>query len=174
MTKTKQAGAHKAPPRDEPDERLSPQYFLDLITEVGTLLATTYDRRSGLSRNQTRIVVTLLQRDGQTQTELANALQVHKVSVGLYINELKALGLVERRSHRSDRRAKCIFLTPLLHANKHLGAAHFSNIHNEAVAGIGTADYLNMLECMALMWKNLAALDRRDRAAAVQTGTSVD
>lgn len=168
MAKAKQAGAKKAPPEEQADERLSPQYFLNLITEVGSLLAAVYDRRSGLSRNQTRIIGSLLQRDGQTQTELANALQVHKVSIGIYVNELETLGLVERRSHPNDKRAKCIFLTPLLHAHKHLGVAHYSDIHNAAVAGIGKDEYLTMLDCIALMRSNLAVLDEHDRTSAAE------
>ncbi|HUD52636.1 MarR family winged helix-turn-helix transcriptional regulator [Parvibaculum sp.] len=151
------------PPEDSPENRLSPQYFLNLISEVGTLLAKIYDRRSGLSRSQTRIITSLLQRDGQTQTDLANELNIHKVSIGIYLNELEAIGLVERRSHPTDRRAKCIFLTPLLHAHKHLGLAHYADIHNDAIKGIGKTDYMTMLDCIALMRSNLIALDGKDR-----------
>lgn len=146
------------------DERLSPQIFFNLITEVGTLLATTYDRRSGLSRNQTHIITALLQRDGQTQTELANELGIHKVSIGIYVNELEEMKLVERRSHPNDGRAKCIYLTPLLHAHKHLGIAHYADIHRAAIAGISPADYHTMLDCITLMRDNLIALDQEDRA----------
>jgi len=163
-------GIAVAPLQEEvPDGRLSPQYFLNLISEVGTLLAKIYDRRSGLSRSQTRIITSLLQRDGQTQTDLANELNIHKVSIGIYLNELEAIGLVERRSHPTDRRAKCIFLTPLLHAHKHLGLAHYADIHNDAIKGIGKADYMTMLDCIALMRNNLVAVDDRDRAAETES-----
>jgi DNA-binding MarR family transcriptional regulator len=149
---------------EELDVRLSPQYFLHLITEVGALLARLYDRRSGLSRNQTQIITSLLQHDGQTQTDLAHELQIHKVSVGIYLNELEAMGLVERRDHPTDRRAKCIFLTPLLHAHKHLGVAHYADVHNIAIEGIGRQDYLTMLDCIALMRGNLVGADEKDLA----------
>lgn len=168
MRKQKQAAASITQDHAQADERLSPQFFIELLTEVGTLLATSYDRRSGLSRNQTRIIVALLHRDGQTQTELAHELQIHKVSVGIYVGELEALGLVERRSHPRDKRAKCIFLTPLLLSQKHVGDAYVAEIHNAAVQGIGESDYLVMLACIARMRTNLAALDERDRAARRQ------
>lgn len=172
MAKAKQAGAAKAVEREAPDERFSPQYFLNLITEVGTLLATVYDRRSGLTRNQTRIITALLQHDGRTQTELANELQIHKVSIGIYVSELEALGLVERRSHPRDKRAKCIYLTELLHAHKHRGMAHYADIHNASIDGIREADYLAMLECLTLMRANLLSVEEEDRlrAAAGQVG----
>ncbi|MEN6543252.1 MarR family winged helix-turn-helix transcriptional regulator [Parvibaculum sp.] len=149
---------------EELDLRLSPQHFLHLITEVGTLLARLYDRRSGLSRNQTQIITSLLQNDGQTQTDLAHDLQIHKVSIGIYITELEEMGLVERRAHPTDRRAKCIYLTPLLHAHKHLGVAHYADVHNIAIEGIERQDYLTMLDCIALMRGNLVGADEKDRA----------
>jgi len=152
------------PPEATPDDRLSPQYFLNLISEVGSLLAKIYDRRSGLSRSQTRIITSLLQHDGQTQTDLANELNIHKVSIGIYVSELEAIGLVERRLHPTDRRAKCIFLTPLLHAHKHLGLAYYADIHNAAISGIGQDDYMTMLDCIALMRGNLSELEALDRA----------
>ncbi|MDX5367116.1 MAG: MarR family transcriptional regulator, partial [Alphaproteobacteria bacterium] len=91
--------ANATKPEAELDDPLSPEKFVRTITELGVMLATIYDRRTGLTRNQTRIVIELLERDGQTQTELANALAIHKVSVGIYVGELEALGLVERRNH---------------------------------------------------------------------------
>lgn len=143
----------------------SPEKFVRTITELGTMLATTYDRRTGLTRNQNRIVIELLEKDGQTQTELANALAIHKVSLGIYVGELEALGLVERRTHPTDGRAKCITLTPLLHAHKHIGRDHYAAIHGAAISGIDEKDYLTMLKCMELMHDNLQTLDAREREA---------
>ena len=145
------------------DERFSPQYFLTLLTEVGSLLETVYDRRSPLTRNQTRLIGALMRRDGQTQTELANELEIHKVSIGIYVSELERLKLVERRLHPTDRRAKCIFLTPLLHATKHIGIGYYETIHHVATQGVDHDAYLVMLDCIALMRANLMALDKQDR-----------
>ena len=109
------------------------------------------------------MVIELLRSDGQTQTELANALSIHKVSVGIYVAELEAMGLVERRTHPTDGRAKCIFLTPLLHANKHVGENHYAAIHGTAIEGVARKDYLTMLNCLERMRDNLSKLDARDR-----------
>ncbi|MES1991131.1 MAG: MarR family transcriptional regulator [Pseudomonadota bacterium] len=148
------------------DERFSPQYLLNLLMNVGTLLSTTYDRRSTLSRQQTRLIGVLLTNDGQTQTDLANALEIHKVSVGIYISELEALGLIERRQHPTDRRAKCIFLTPRLHAIKHRGVEIYAAIHHIATKGIDRKAYLGMLETITLMRENLNTHDHKERQAA--------
>lgn len=162
MMKNKHAEA--IPPQAVPSDLLSPENFIRTITELGTMLATIYDRRTGLSRNQTRIVIELLERDGQTQTELANALAVHKVSVGIYVGELEAVGLVERRTHPTDRRAKCIWTTPRLHAHKHIGRDHYTAIHLAAIAEIDETDYLAMLKCMEKMQENLLQLNAQETA----------
>lgn len=157
MTQKTKTAAHVAEANE--DDPFLPERFVRSINELGTMLATIYDRRTGLTRNQTRIVLALLDEDGQTQTELAHALSIHKVSIGLYVGELEALGLVERRTHPTDGRAKCIYLTPLLHANKHIARNHYAAIHQAAVAGIEEEDYLAMLRSMDKMRENLEALD---------------
>jgi DNA-binding MarR family transcriptional regulator len=162
--------AQTNPSADLEEDRFSPQYLLNLLVNVGGLLATVYDRRSPLTRQQTRLVGVLLGNDGQTQTELANALQIHKVSVGIYINELEKFGLVERRQHPTDRRAKCIYLTPLLHSTKHIGINQYGAVHRIATAGVDKQDYLNMLDCIELMRANLMIRDSKDREELENSG----
>jgi MarR family transcriptional regulator, transcriptional regulator for hemolysin len=139
------------------DETYNPDAFnfIDLFTEVGRLMAHNYDSRSGLSRVQTGVIVTLLKSDGLTQTELANALNIHKVSAGIYISELEELGLVERRAHPQDGRAKCIFLTDLLHQLRGGGESIVNDLHKRILAGIDGEDYERLLSYMHKMKFNL-------------------
>lgn len=160
----KRIAAEAVPLEDDANDIFAPENFLRAITDVGEMLAMIYDRRTGLTRNQTRIVIELLERDGQTQTELANALSIHKVSVGIYVGELEDMGLVERRTHPTDGRAKCIYLTPLLHANKHIGQQHYERIHAAAIDGIERDDYLTMLKSLLRMRDNLTALDAAENS----------
>ena len=151
----KSNAAEAASPEPAANDPFAPEHFLRAITEVGTMLATLYDRRSGLTRNQTRIV-----------TELANALAIHKVSVGIYVGELEEMGLVERRTHPTDGRAKCIYLTQLLHANKHIGQHHYERLHAAAIDGVEREDYLAMLKCLERMRDNLHELDAAEKKQA--------
>lgn len=160
----KRIAAEAVPLEDDANDIFAPENFLRAITDVGEMLAMIHDRRTGLTRNQTRIVIELLERDGQTQTELANALSIHKVSVGIYVGELEDMGLVERRTHPTDGRAKCIYLTPLLHANKHIGQHHYERIHAAAIDGIERDDYLTMLKSLRRMRDNLTALDAAENS----------
>lgn len=145
---------------DKPDETMDPEAFnfIDLFTEVGHLIAHNYDSRSGLSRNQTRVIVELLKSDGLTQTELANTLSIHKVSAGIYISELEEIGLVERRPHPQDGRAKCIFLTQLLHDLRGGGESIVKELHTGIIAGIEGEDYERLLHYMHKMKTNLEKL----------------
>ena len=160
MKKSNESVSAFTPELNDPS---SPEYYIRVINELGTMLATIYDRRTGLTRNQTRIIISLLENDGQTQTELANDLGIHKVSVGIYVSELEGMDLVERRNHPTDGRAKCIYLTPRLHATKHIGRNEYTRIHNAAISGINQNDYLTMVKCMERMKENLVQLDESDR-----------
>ena len=141
--------------QDTDRDELDPFYFIELFSEVGSLLQHNYDSRSGLSRNQTRVIVTLLKTDGLTQTELADALGIHKVSAGIYISELEEIGLVERKPHPQDGRAKCIFLTPILHELRSGGEDIVRDMHRGVIEGIEPEEYLRLLGYMRLMRDNL-------------------
>ncbi|MBI1262369.1 MAG: MarR family transcriptional regulator [Rhizobiales bacterium] len=149
---------------DLPPDALSPGHFATLITEVGTLLGKLYDRRMGLTRTHNRLIFELVEKDGQTQTELAHRLGLHKVSVGTAVNELVALGYLERRAHPNDGRAKRICLTKIVLDNLHIGRDSFEEIHTAAINQIAREDYVAMIRCMSRMRDNLENLDKADMA----------
>ncbi len=144
-------------------------YFIDLFAEVGRLMAHNYDTRSGLSRNQTRIIIALLQSDGRTQTDLTNELGIHKVSTGIYISELEELGLVERKPHPQDGRAKCIFLTKKLHDLRGSGNEIVKELHKGIIEGMSNTDYQNLLSYMRMMQSNLEKMSPSDAAEKDQS-----
>ena len=137
-------------------------YFIELFTDVGRLIAHNYDSRSGLSRNQTRVIIALLQSDGKTQTDLAAELGIHKVSAGIYISELEEMGLVERRPHPMDGRAKCIFLTQLLQDLRGGGNKIVKELHKGIIEGMSKNDYQNLLKYMRTMQANLEKMTPAD------------
>jgi MarR family transcriptional regulator, lower aerobic nicotinate degradation pathway regulator len=51
-------------------------------------------------------------RPGVTQEELAAESNVDRTSMVALLDDLEARGIAERRVHPSDRRKRCIFLTP--------------------------------------------------------------
>lgn len=69
-------------------------------------------RHLGVTRHQWRALFFLSRNDGQTQTELADALDVERISVGRMVDRLVDSGLVERRADPNDRRVWRLHLLP--------------------------------------------------------------
>lgn len=136
--------------------------FVDTLSGFGRLLTEAYHKRTPLSPNQTGIITALMANDGQTQTELAQALHTHKVSIGIYLTELEEMYLIERRPHPSDGRAKCAYLTELLKENVHHGRNAMLDVHRIAINGISDADYKTMMKCMTQMHANLQTQQQLD------------
>ena len=85
-----------------------------LVNDISRLISTEYNKIMkplGLTRAQWRVVVHLHRSDGLTQSELAELLDVGKVSVGGLIDRLEHSGWVERRDDPKDRRSNLIYLT---------------------------------------------------------------
>lgn len=162
----------EAVPPDDTGDEMSSAYFAQLLSAVGEELATRYDDATGLNRNQNRILIALVEEDGLTQTELANRLDMHKVSVGLHIAELEAMNLVKREAHPTDGRAKCIRVTSLLRMQTPRARSVFADIHRIATEGIAPKDYVTMLNCLARMHANLAR-DDNDEEDGKAAGASI-
>lgn len=154
------AGPDEIPKPPAGETELGPGYFLQLLEGIGTSLEQAYDSANPLPRGHQRLIRQLLLKDGQTQTELATAMHIHKVSVGLYINDLVEMGLVERRRHPKDGRAYCIHLTEYLHRFRPEGERVFAEIHAHAIKGLPTEEYRMLLQAMEKIYLNLQGLAR--------------
>ncbi|WP_058303424.1 MarR family winged helix-turn-helix transcriptional regulator [Gorillibacterium timonense] len=64
-----------------------------------------------IARGQGHLLGVLLARDGMTQKELSNLLQVRPASLGELVSKLELNGLVERRTNEEDKRVINVFLT---------------------------------------------------------------
>jgi DNA-binding MarR family transcriptional regulator len=89
-------------------------YIGFLISDVARLMRTAFDRRVreiGLTRAQWLVLTRLHRRNGASQSELADMMEVERATAGRLIDRLEAKGWVERRAHKSDRRVNRIYLT---------------------------------------------------------------
>lgn len=90
------------------------QYIGVVISDVARLLRTEFDRRVrrlGITRAQWLVLTRLHRRPGASHSELAEMMEVEKATAGRMIDRLVANGWVERRTERSDRRVKRVYLT---------------------------------------------------------------
>jgi DNA-binding MarR family transcriptional regulator len=85
-----------------------------LLGDAARLLRKVIDRRLqpfGLTRAQWAVLAMLASRDGRSQSELADELEIEKSTVGRLIDHVEASGLVERRPMANDRRLWRVHLT---------------------------------------------------------------
>jgi DNA-binding MarR family transcriptional regulator len=86
-----------------------------LLADINRLVRREFDRRVrplGLTRAQWMFLFQLSRQPGVTQSELAEQLQVEKISVSRQAGRLQRAGWIERRDDADDRRAYHLYLTP--------------------------------------------------------------
>lgn len=85
-----------------------------LLTETGRLLRKLLDRRLqplGLTRAQWSVLAILSSRDGMSQSQLAETLEIEKTTIGRLIDHVEKSGWLERRAIPGDRRSWGVYLT---------------------------------------------------------------
>lgn len=68
-------------------------------------------RAIGITRPQWRMLLTLSRMDGPSQSEVAEFLEVERITLCRMVDRLADAGLVERRADPADRRIWRLFLT---------------------------------------------------------------
>lgn len=85
-----------------------------IIAEISRLARKEFDRRVrhlGLTRAQWLFLYHLAQHPGSTQSELAERLQLEKITVSRQAERLLRAGWIDRRNHAQDRRAYHLFVS---------------------------------------------------------------
>ena len=90
-----------------------------LMHDVARAMRYRFDARArglGVTRPQWRALIHLARTPGCTQAELADLLEVERITLCRMIDRLGDAGLVERRADPSDRRVRRLHLLPPAHA----------------------------------------------------------
>jgi len=110
---------------------------------------------TGINPAKSRILAELRRRDGLTQTELAEAVEMEKAPLGRLLDALEAQGLVERRNDPADRRVRRVHVTPLIEElTGDLWQAAFG-MFDTAVRGFSPAEYAQLMEFLERIKANL-------------------
>jgi MarR family transcriptional regulator, transcriptional regulator for hemolysin len=86
-----------------------------LVADINRLMRKEFDRRVrhlGLTRSQWLFISYLTRLPGCTQSELAEALQLEKITVSRQAARLVKAGWISRRDHAADGRAYRLHLAP--------------------------------------------------------------
>lgn len=86
-----------------------------IFSDISRLARKEFDRRVRslrLTRSQWLFLYHLARQPGCTQSELAESLQMERISVSRQAERLERAGWIKRRDHQLDRRAYHLHLTP--------------------------------------------------------------
>ena len=86
-----------------------------LLHDVARLIRVEADKRArtqGMTRAQWVLLLRLSYRPGLSQKEAADLLEVEPITVARLVDRLVALGLIERRADKQDRRVWRLHLRP--------------------------------------------------------------
>ena len=129
-----------------------------ILHDVARLLRTTYDRRVrelGLTRSQWWVLTNLFRKDGITQSELAEILELEKPSLGRLLDRLEAKGWVRREVDARDRRAKRVFLNGAAETPMRIMREIAAGVREDALSGLSTADRDRFVDTLIAIKSNL-------------------
>jgi len=85
------------------------------LTIIARMLRSNFDRqvvKLSVTRSQWSMIAVVSQKPGASQRSISEMLEMSEASAGRLIDRLCADGLLERREHSNDRRARAVYLTP--------------------------------------------------------------
>lgn len=133
-----------------------------ILNDVARLLRTAFDRRVkelGLTRSQWWVLTHLFRRDGVTQSELAEVLELERASLGRLLDRLEAKGWVRREADARDRRAKRVFLTEAVEPPMKTMRRIAANVRQDALSGLSPEEQDRFVDTLLAIKSNLMALN---------------
>lgn len=85
------------------------------LTVLARMMRNRFDRLVSdlnVTRSQWALIAVVSKHPGATQRMIAEMLEMSEASAGRLIDRLCADGLLERREHHEDRRARAVYLMP--------------------------------------------------------------
>jgi MarR family transcriptional regulator for hemolysin len=143
------------------------------LADVARALRTYVDqcvRRHGMTRAQWGVLLRLDRREGMTQAEMADALEIQPISLVRLIDRLCEQKLVERRPHPSDRRANRLYLTARGRATLERLAPLGREISGDVLAGFAEREIRQMLQQLQRVKDNIRAAAEADSVRRAANG----
>lgn len=114
------------------------------------------------------VTLVYLQRDGEgmQQRELADYMGIEAPTLVRTLDQLERLGLIERRPHPADRRAKSVHLTAAASRDLVTFSEAAASIRSELLAGIDDTELEVCYRVLERVLVNARRLEHDDQAAA--------
>lgn len=138
-----------------------------LLNDVSRQLRYRFDARArdiGVTRPQWRALLCLARIEGPTQSELADLLEVERITLCRMIDRLAEAGLVERRADPLDRRVWRLHLTEAAHGVVERLAQIGAELEAELLSLIGPVEQTMLCETLTRMREGLSRRGGVDRS----------
>ncbi|MZR30010.1 MarR family winged helix-turn-helix transcriptional regulator [Sneathiella litorea] len=132
-----------------------------LVHEVAHLLRTHIDRRVepyNLTRAKWLALGVLDRREGITQTELADYLELDKSTIGRLLDRLEERGFIRREKDPDDRRILRVFIAETAHPVLSELEQVADDVRQQALSGLSKAEQTQLLTLLGKVKANLVSV----------------
>jgi DNA-binding MarR family transcriptional regulator len=135
-----------------------------MFKDVSRLWARYFESltdRIGLTLTQAKVLMSLSNNEGATQTRLADLCDTAPMTLVRVLDRMEREGLLERRADPNDRRVYRVFLRPA--ANPIIAEINCicDKARNEALAGLSNEERVKLHSILEIIQQNLVELARR-------------
>ena len=144
-----------------------------LIHDVSRMMRNWFDARAqhlGLTRAQWRVLIQLSAREGASQRELAEILEIDTVTLGRHIDRLERDNWLERRPDPDDRRVWRLHLTPAARPTLDEMEALAIQLQEDAVAGLSDAERTALNAALTRIKANVIAASAAEISDELDAG----
>jgi MarR family transcriptional regulator for hemolysin len=134
--------------------------FFDELWKVSRKVRTLFDARvraKGLTLARARTLILLAKKDGMTQTELADALEIEGPTLVRLLDGLEKQELLERKPVDGDRRAKQIALRGAGQKEAVLVGRIVQDVRDDVLKDVSKDDLTAALRVFHAMARNIEA-----------------
>ncbi|MCC0043395.1 MAG: MarR family transcriptional regulator [Brucellaceae bacterium] len=128
------------------EKRKSPGYLANFAARVFASHLRDQVAPLGLAPAQFMVLLELWDEDGLTQKQLFERLEVEQATMANTISRMERDGLVERRAHPEDGRARSIFLTARARALEAAAKSSATQVNQRLMADFTAEEYKMFLE----------------------------
>lgn len=129
-----------------------------VLHDVARLMRKRFEQRArvaGLTRSQWQVLAKLATHEGIHQKGLADLLEIESITLVRLLDKMQERGLIERRSHPTDRRLSLLFLTPNAHPLLRFMRTIGEQTRKESMADFSAQEHDQMLQYLERMREHL-------------------
>ena len=133
-----------------------------LLHDVSRLMKTVFDRRGrdlGLTRSQWWVLTMLYAKEGVTQSELADFMDLEKPTLGRLLDRMQEKHWIERRPDSLDRRVNRLYLTEKVQEIMRALRKTAADVRKDALGDLSQVDRENFIDTLIKIKNNLSNLE---------------